>query len=124
MKTDIHPTYYADARATCACGAVYTLGSTKKEIRVEICSTCHPFYTGAEKIVDTAGRVEKFMRRRAAAQPAVVAAKKDRHERRQEVKRAEKRAKTKVERATHETPRSPSRNKKTTSVETGAEGNI
>ncbi len=94
MKADIHPTYYADARATCACGAVYTLGSTKKEIRVEICSACHPFYTGAEKIVDTAGRVEKFLRRRAAAQPAAVAAKKDRQARKQEVKRAEKRAKT------------------------------
>ncbi|MBX4216015.1 50S ribosomal protein L31 [Candidatus Parcubacteria bacterium] len=64
MKAEIHPEYHIDAKATCACGATYTVGSTKKEIRVEICSACHPFYTGNEKIMDTAGRVERFKKRR------------------------------------------------------------
>ena len=69
MKTDIHPEFHADAKATCACGASFTVGSTMKEIRMEICSACHPFYTGKDKILDTAGRVEKFKQRRAAATP-------------------------------------------------------
>lgn len=60
MKKDTHPTYYADAKITCACGNVMTVGSTVKEIQVEICSACHPFYTGKEKLVDTAGRVDRF----------------------------------------------------------------
>lgn len=63
MKKDIHPTYYADAKVICACGNVFTTGSTKKELHVEICSNCHPFYTGKQKLVDTAGRVEKFKKR-------------------------------------------------------------
>jgi len=67
MKTDIHPTYYENAKVTCACGRTFQIGSTVKEISVEICSACHPFYTGVEKIVDTAGRVEKFKARTAAA---------------------------------------------------------
>ena len=67
MKRDIHPTYYDDAKATCACGATYVVGSTEKEIRVEICSACHPFYTGNEKIIDTAGRVERFKKRSATS---------------------------------------------------------
>lgn len=60
MKKDTHPTYYPDAKVTCACGHVFTIGSTVKEINVEICSHCHPFYTGKEKLVDTAGRVDRF----------------------------------------------------------------
>ncbi|PWB39098.1 MAG: 50S ribosomal protein L31 [Parcubacteria group bacterium] len=60
MKKNIHPTYYPDAKITCACGHVMTVGSTVKEIHVEICSHCHPFYTGKEKLVDTAGRVDRF----------------------------------------------------------------
>jgi large subunit ribosomal protein L31 len=92
MKGDIHPTYYPNARATCACGATYTVGSTRKEIRVEICAACHPFYTGVEKIVDTAGRVEKFERRRAAAQPVAVALKRAREDGKKESKRVEKEA--------------------------------
>lgn len=60
MKKDIHPQFYTEARATCACGAIFAVGSTKQELNVEICSNCHPFYTGADKIVDTAGRVERF----------------------------------------------------------------
>ena len=62
MKKDIHPPYY-DAVIRCACGNVIETGSTKKEIRVEICSACHPFYTGKQKLVDTEGRIEKFMRK-------------------------------------------------------------
>lgn len=60
MKENIHPTYYSDATITCACGAKYTVGGTKKEMRVEICSNCHPYFTGSHKFIDTAGRVERF----------------------------------------------------------------
>jgi len=60
MKKDIHPAYFAEADVVCACGNKFKTGSTKKEIRVEICSACHPFYTGKQKFVDTARRVEKF----------------------------------------------------------------
>lgn len=67
MKTDIHPQFNIDTKATCACGAVFEVGSTMPEIKVEICSACHPFYTGNEKVLDTAGRVEKFKQRKAAA---------------------------------------------------------
>ncbi len=60
MKSDIHPKYYPKAKVKCVCGASFVIGSTKPEISVEICSNCHPFYTGKEKIIDTAGRVERF----------------------------------------------------------------
>lgn len=60
MKKDIHPQYFPDAKATCACGNTFTVGSTKPELNVEICSACHPFYTGKEKLIDTAGRVDRF----------------------------------------------------------------
>ena len=66
MKKDIHPQYYR-ASVSCACGNSFVVGSTKKELAVEICSNCHPFYTGGSKLVDTAGRVEKFNRRLAAS---------------------------------------------------------
>jgi len=69
MKKDIHPQYHT-ATVTCACGHTFKTGSTMKEINVEICSACHPFYTGKEKIVDTAGRVEKFKRKVAHATTA------------------------------------------------------
>lgn len=67
MKAEIHPTYFPQAKVECACGNTFTTGSTKEHIRVEICSKCHPFYTGQEKVLDSAGRVEKFKNRRAAA---------------------------------------------------------
>ncbi len=67
MKQEIHPKYYPKAKVICACGNEFFVGATKPEIRVEICSKCHPFYTGKEKILDTAGRVEKFEKRRAVA---------------------------------------------------------
>ena len=68
MKKDIHPEYYPNAKVTCVCGNSFEVGSTLKEIKVEICSACHPFYTGEEKIIDTGGRVERFKRRMQAAQ--------------------------------------------------------
>ncbi len=67
MKADIHPKYFDNATITCACGATYTVGSTREKLHVEVCRACHPFYTGAEKIIDTAGRVERFKARTAAA---------------------------------------------------------
>ena len=59
MKKDIHPKYY-QAKVTCACGNTFTVGSTMPEIKVEVCAKCHSFFTGQEKLVDTAGRVERF----------------------------------------------------------------
>lgn len=66
MKKDIHPKYFEKTNTICACGATYDFGSTREEIHVEICAACHPFYTGNEKVLDTAGRVEKFRARKAA----------------------------------------------------------
>jgi large subunit ribosomal protein L31 len=63
MKEKIHPKYYTDAQVICSCGNTFTTGSTKKTLKVELCSKCHPFFTGEQKIVDTAGRVERFKRR-------------------------------------------------------------
>ncbi len=63
MKDKIHPKYYEDAKVSCLCGNTFTTGSTRPEIRVEICSKCHPFYTGKQRIVDTMGRVERFKKR-------------------------------------------------------------
>ena len=68
MKKDIHPKYYKKAQAICACGNTFTIGSTQEHIEVEICSMCHPFYSGKEKIIDTMGRVEKFRKRLAKKQ--------------------------------------------------------
>jgi large subunit ribosomal protein L31 len=62
MKKGIHPEY-VECTVTCACGNTFTTRSTKKEIRVEICSQCHPFFTGKQKFVDSAGRVEKFKKK-------------------------------------------------------------
>ena len=67
MKKEIHPDYF-DATARCACGHEFKLGSTKESIRVEICSQCHPFFTGKQKLVDTAGRIERFRRKYAKAE--------------------------------------------------------
>jgi len=63
MKPKIHPKYYEDAKVTCLCGNVFSCGAGKPEIRVEICSACHPFYTGQQRIVDTMGRVERFKKK-------------------------------------------------------------
>ena len=63
MKDKIHPKYYPAARVTCLCGNTFTTGSTKPELRVEVCSKCHPFYTGGQRIIDTEGRVERFKKK-------------------------------------------------------------
>jgi large subunit ribosomal protein L31 len=63
MKEKIHPQYFNDAEVICACGNRWTVGGTRKEMRVELCSQCHPFFTGERKMMDTAGRVERFKRR-------------------------------------------------------------
>jgi large subunit ribosomal protein L31 len=63
MKEKIHPQYFPNAKVVCSCGNTFTVGSTKKEISVELCSKCHPYYTGEQRVVDTAGRVERFRRR-------------------------------------------------------------
>jgi large subunit ribosomal protein L31 len=76
MKKDIHPEYYADAKVICACGNSFTVGATVKQIEVELCSSCHPFYTGKQKLVDTARRVEKFQERAALKNTETIKAKK------------------------------------------------
>jgi large subunit ribosomal protein L31 len=63
MKDKIHPQYYPEATVSCACGNTWTTGATQEEIRTDVCSACHPFFTGEQRIVDTAGQVERFMRR-------------------------------------------------------------
>lgn len=63
MKKEIHPQYYPEAKVKCACGNQFTVGATVPEIKVEICSNCHPFYTGKGKMVDAKGRVERFKKR-------------------------------------------------------------
>lgn len=63
MKTDIHPKYFPEAKIKCACGNVMHIASTKEVIEVEICSKCHPFYTGKDKVIDTAGRIERFKKK-------------------------------------------------------------
>lgn len=68
MKADIHPTYYYDAVVTCACGNSWTTGSTMKEIHTDVCSQCHPFFTGEQRIVDTEGQVDRFYRKLQARQ--------------------------------------------------------
>lgn len=87
MKKDIHPTYFPKAKFSCACGAKYEIGSTVEKMSVELCSACHPFYTGKQKIVDTARRVEKFKAR---------AEKKTTGRKGKTVKHAEKKAKRAV----------------------------
>jgi len=68
MKQDIHPTYYPDAQVICACGNTWTTGSTRKVIRTDVCSKCHPFFTGEQRIVDTEGQVDRFYKKLQARQ--------------------------------------------------------
>jgi large subunit ribosomal protein L31 len=88
MKKEIHPKYYEKSKIVCACGNSFFTGSTKPEIRVELCSKCHPFYTGKLKLVDTARRVEKFEER---------IAKKQKDVKKKKVKRQQKTEKTETE---------------------------
>lgn len=92
MKAEIHPKYYPEAKIVCACGNVVLAGSTVPEIHVEICSKCHPFYTGKQKLVDTARRVEKFQERTSAksSKASTAATKKAKTEKRAAQKAAKK----------------------------------
>ena len=72
MKKTIHPKWYPDCQATCACGNTFTVGATVPKIEVDVCSNCHPFYTGQMKYVDTAGRVEAFQKKQDMAKKKVV----------------------------------------------------
>lgn len=63
MKADTHPTYFTDATVTCVCGNTFQTGSVVQDIRVDICSNCHPFYTGKQKLIDTEGRVDRFRKK-------------------------------------------------------------
>jgi len=94
MKKDIHPKYYADAKITCACGNVIETGSTTREMKVEICSACHPFYTGKKKTLDTTGRVDRFKKMTAKTE-AKKKTLKAKAERKTEKKPARKEAKKK-----------------------------
>lgn len=67
MKAQIHPSYFDNARVLCACGNTFTTGSTQEVIHVEICNKCHPFYTGEERFVDTASRIQKFQKKQEVA---------------------------------------------------------
>ncbi len=76
MKAEIHPTYFTDAKLACVCGNTLVIGSTAEQVDVELCAACHPFYTGKQKIVDTARRVEKFQERAGRKDDTKVVAKK------------------------------------------------
>lgn len=78
MKSDIHPKWYADAVVSCACGNTFTVGSTKDKIQIDICSKCHPFFTGEMRFVDTMGRVEKFQAKQTQAKTSGYVSKKKR----------------------------------------------
>ena len=72
MKPKIHPKYYPDAKIICACGNTWTTGATLPEIKVDVCSACHPFFTGEQRIVDTEGQVDRFIKRLEKRQETVV----------------------------------------------------
>jgi large subunit ribosomal protein L31 len=93
MKQDIHPTYFPEAKIVCACGKVYTAGSVREEIRVELCANCHPFFTGKQKLVDAARRVEKFQSK--VAKKSTVATGKKVKKAKRAAKQAEKSEKEK-----------------------------
>ena len=90
MRADIHPKYFPEARITCACGNVMVVGATVAEMSTEVCSSCHPFFTGEQRIVDTAGQVERFMRRLEVGETQRTA-ERTRLDQLQEQQRAEKR---------------------------------
>jgi large subunit ribosomal protein L31 len=86
MKSSIHPQYFVTAKVTCACGNAFAPGSTMEALHTEICSNCHPFYTGKQKLLDAAGNVDKFKKRTATA-TTIKAAVKPKKERKARVKK-------------------------------------
>lgn len=99
MKKDIHPEFFENAVISCACGAKYETGSTSEKIQVELCANCHPFYTGEQKIIDTARRVEKFEARMKRAQELANTGKKAK-----KAKKAEAEATTEAPATSKEAP--------------------
>jgi large subunit ribosomal protein L31 len=95
MKKEIHPDYFPNATITCSCGAIYKIGSTKEEINVESCAACHPFYTGKQKMMDTARRVEKYTERASQKAEKVTTGKKVKAQKRAAQKKT-KEEKTKI----------------------------
>ena len=93
MKANIHPTYYTDAKVICACGNEIVVGSTVKESHVELCSACHPFYTGKQVLLDTQGRVERFKAQASAKKEGIVLSKRAKAERRAKAKAEKKKLK-------------------------------
>jgi large subunit ribosomal protein L31 len=83
MREGVHPEWYPEARVVCACGNTWTTGATQPEIRTDVCSACHPFFTGEQRIVDTAGQVERFYRRLERGQEARADVKEQRQQSRQ-----------------------------------------
>ena len=93
MRKGIHPTYYENATVICACGNTWTTGATVEVIRTDVCSACHPFFTGEQRIVDTAGQVERFMKRLEAKEKRIaeVRAQREAYRRRKEEERKKRR---------------------------------
>ena len=73
MKEGIHPTYFHDAQVTCVCGNSFKTGSTQEEVRVDICSNCHPYFTGKQKLMDTEGRIDRFRKKYGPTAPGAAA---------------------------------------------------
>lgn len=97
MKKDIHPKYFKEAKVTCACGNTFTVGSTSENISVEICSACHPFYTGKQKLVDSARRVDKYKKKVETAKGIGKTIKKTEKKAKQKAKQASKKAKIEID---------------------------
>lgn len=94
MKTNTHPQWHPKAKVTCACGATFTTGSTQPEIKVEICASCHPFFTGQQKFVDTLGRVEKFQEKQKKAAKTVTSKRQKKLQKKAKLHPEEERPKT------------------------------
>jgi large subunit ribosomal protein L31 len=111
MKKAIHPTYYKDAVVACACGNTFTTGSTKQQIHVDICSACHPFFTGKMKFIDTLGRVEKFAKKMQAAKSQKYVKKSERLAQKEQKEKAKPRSlKEMIEMQKHDSRVSQARN--------------
>lgn len=80
MKSGIHPQYFTEAQVVCSCGNMFTVGSTQENIHIELCNKCHPFYTGQQKFVDTASRIEKFETKKKKAAPKKVKVEEEKEE--------------------------------------------
>ena len=111
MKPKIHPKYYKDATITCSCGNVFKVGSTVETLEVEICSACHPFYTGKKKLIDSAGQVDRFKKKMAMAKKMKAAQKAAAKAKKSTKKTASK--KTASKKATKKTTNQPKADQKT-----------